>query len=197
MRKEIFFYLFLIAAGVVAVWALFFREQREEPLATSPPPSTTMTITSPAFFHNGAIPNKYTCDDTDIAPPLVIADVPASAKSLALIVDDPDAPRGILRPDSGQAWVHWLIWNLPTGTMALGEGSVLSAGAVEGTTDFGRTGYGGPCPPSGTHRYFFKLYALDIAMIPLTSTARKADLERAMNGHILATAELIGLYTRR
>lgn len=189
MRKEIFFYLFLLAVGVVAVGTFFLRGESAEPALDSPPLSTPMTITSPAFFHNAAIPKKYTCDDTDIAPPLVIADVPAGAKSLALIVDDPDAPRG--------TWVHWLAWNMPSGTAALPEGGAFPSGAVEGTTDFGKTGYGGPCPPSGTHRYFFKLYALDVATLPLARTARKAHLERAMDGHILATAELIGLYERQ
>lgn len=145
-----------------------------------------MELTSPAFEHNQTIPSRYTCDGEEVNPPLVIADVPSNAKSLALIVDDPDAPGG--------TWVHWTVWNIDPRTAEIAENSVPS-GATEGTTSFGKTGYGGPCPPSGTHRYFFKLTALDIALdLPPNTTAR--DLKKAMEGHILESVERIGLYQR-
>lgn len=154
-----------------------------------------MTITSSAFKHNEPIPPKYTCDGEDVNPPLVFGDVPSGAKSLALIMDDPDALRGILRPGSGQAWVHWKVWNIAPEVTEIKENSVPK-GAVESTTNFGDTSYGGPCPPSGTHRYFFKLYALDTT-IDLSPIATKPELEAAISGHILAQAELIGLYKRK
>jgi len=145
---------------------------------------STLKISSPAFGHNEHIPPKYTCDDTDVNPPLVIENVPTGAKSLALIMDDPDAPRG--------TWVHWVVWNIGPDTKEIREHSVPS-GAKEGMNDFRKLNYGGPCPPSGTHRYFFKLYALDIAL-NLDSDTNKAGLEKAMRGHILGQAEMIGLY---
>lgn len=145
-----------------------------------------MQITSPAFGHNQNIPPQYTCDGADISPPLAIAGVPDTTKSLALIIDDPDAPRG--------DWVHWLAWNIDPKTTEIKANSV-PANATQGTTDFDRTSWGGPCPPSGTHHYHFKLYALDITL-DLPSSARKKSLEQAIEGHILETAELIGLYQR-
>jgi Raf kinase inhibitor-like YbhB/YbcL family protein len=146
-----------------------------------------MQIRSPAFVTNGYIPARYTCDGTDINPPLEFADVPAGTKSLALIVDDPDAPVGM--------WVHWVVWNIDPATREIAEDSVPS-GAGHGKNDWKRNNYGGPCPPSGVHRYFFKLYALDVKL-NLGSGATKAELEKAMQGHILATSELIGLFKRR
>lgn len=143
-----------------------------------------MTITGSVFLHTGLIPQKYTCDGVNVSPPLQISDVPEDAKSLVLIVDDPDAPGGM--------WVHWTVWNIVPATEEILEDSVPD-GATEGITDFGEPGYGGPCPPSGTHRYFFKLYALD-TMLRLPSSAKKSELEQAMVGRILAKAELIGLY---
>jgi Raf kinase inhibitor-like YbhB/YbcL family protein len=148
---------------------------------------STLTIASPAFKHNGSIPEKYTCDGADLNPPLVIEGAPPGAKSLALIVDDPDAPRG--------TWVHWVVWGMDPKTKEIKEESV-PAGAKQGMNDFRKRNYGGPCPPSGTHRYFFKLYALDIAP-ELGPDTTKAALEKAMTGHILAQAELIGLYKRK
>jgi Raf kinase inhibitor-like YbhB/YbcL family protein len=137
-----------------------------------------LSIASPAFSHQGRIPQKHTCDGADVNPPLSIADVPEKARSLALIVDDPDAPAG--------TWVHWVVWNIGPGTKEIPENSVPQ-GALQGTNDFRKPGYGGPCPPSGTHRYFFKLYALD-ASLSLKSGATKAELEKAMKGHFLAQA---------
>jgi Raf kinase inhibitor-like YbhB/YbcL family protein len=148
---------------------------------------TELSITSPAFLPNGLIPSKYTCDGADVNPPLSIGNVPEKTVSLALIVDDPDAPVG--------TWVHWVVWNIDSGTREILENSV-PPGALQGTNDFRKREYGGPCPPSGTHRYFFKLYALN-APLSAQAGAAKARIEEAMKGHVLAQAELIGLYKRR
>lgn len=145
-----------------------------------------MKITSSAFSHKGPIPSKYTCDGENINPPLEISDVPPGAKSLALICEDPDAPGG--------TFVHWVVWNINPQTTEIGEGKV-PVGASQGTNDFGRSGYSGPCPPGGTHRYFFQLVALDTTL-NLPSGATRQDLEKAMGGHILAQAELVGTYQR-
>jgi Raf kinase inhibitor-like YbhB/YbcL family protein len=147
----------------------------------------TLTITSPAFAAGAAIPAKYTCDGSDVSPPLAIGAVPAGTQSLALIMDDPDAPGGM--------WVHWVVWNIPPQTREVRE-SALPAGAGQGKNDWNRNSYGGPCPPSGTHRYFFKLYALD-GTLNLGASATKTELERAMQGHILGRGELMGTYRRR
>lgn len=149
--------------------------------------SDGLKITSPAFENNGYIPSKYTCDGTDSNPPLLIENVPAKAKSLALIVDDPDAPGGV--------WVHWVLWNIPAETKEIKENSV-PAGAKQGLNDFRKNRYNGPCPPPGTHRYFFKLYALDTILSPDTRST-KADLEKAMKGHIIEQTSIVGLYRRR
>jgi Raf kinase inhibitor-like YbhB/YbcL family protein len=146
-----------------------------------------MAIASPAFEHTGTIAVKHTCDGSDVSPPLVIEKVPEGTRSLALIVDDPDAPGG--------TWVHWVVWNIPPETGKIREGS-LPGGAKEGVNDFRRRSYGGPCPPSGVHRYFFRLYALD-KELDLGGSARKRDLLRAMEGHVLMEAELMGRYKRR
>lgn len=145
-----------------------------------------LQISSPAFAAQGAIPPRFTCEGEDINPPLAIGAVPAGTKSLALIVDDPDAPVG--------TWVHWVMWNIPPETKEIKENSI-PAGAVQGLNDWKKNRYGGPCPPSGTHRYFFKFYALDITL-NLTPTTTKTALERAMQGHILARGELLGTYRR-
>jgi Raf kinase inhibitor-like YbhB/YbcL family protein len=151
-----------------------------------------MELKSSAFAAGGMIPKQYTCDGGDISPPLSWTDVPPGSKSLTLIADDPDAPRG--------TWVHWVVWNIPTTVHALDDNvpkrDSLPSGIKQGTTDFKKVGYGGPCPPSGVHRYFFKLYALDTSL-NLPSTASKKDLETAMQGHILKQTELIGKYTRK
>lgn len=146
-----------------------------------------MQIISSAFSHKQPIPKKYTCDGDDVSPPLTFSDVPKGAKSLVLINDDPDAPAG--------TWVHFTLWNIPPDTREIAEGSV-PVGAVEGMQSWGRTGYGGPCPPSGVHRYFFKLYALDTTLDLPPSTDAKA-LAQAMEGHILARTEFVGLYSRQ
>ncbi len=146
-----------------------------------------MKLISPAFVDSGAIPARYTCDGQDANPPLRIENVPGAARSLALIVDDPDAPVGM--------WVHWLVWNIDPKSREIGENSVPD-GAVQGKNDWRRNSYGGPCPPSGAHRYFFKLYALDTTL-NLGAGTTKIDLEKAMSGHVLAQAQLIGVYKRR
>lgn len=148
---------------------------------------TSITLTSPAFSGGGAIPGAYTCDGADISPPLAIGPVPDGTRSLALIMDDPDAPVGI--------WVHWVLWNIPAQTREIHENSVPH-GASQGRNDWHRTGYGGPCPPSGTHRYSFKLYALD-THLNLGAATTKAELEKAMKGHIVGRSELMGTYRKR
>jgi Raf kinase inhibitor-like YbhB/YbcL family protein len=147
---------------------------------------SALKISSPVFANNGDIPAKYTCAGKDVNPPLLIEEVPAKAKSLALIVDDPDAPRG--------TWVHWVLWNINPGTGEIREGTV-PAGALQGLNDFRVNEYRGPCPPSGTHRYFFKVYALDAAL-NISRNSTKADLEKAMRGHIIGQAQIIGLYSK-
>ena len=143
-------------------------------------------LTSSAFADGQAIPEKYGCQGENINPPLEFKEVPESAKSLALIVDDPDAPAG--------DWVHWLVWNIKPQTTGIDAASV-PAGATKGKNDFGNNNYGGPCPPSGTHRYQFKLYALD-AELNLPPATDKAALLKAMDSHILAQAQLTGAYSR-
>ncbi len=152
----------------------------------------TLELTSPAFGDGASIPRKYTCEGDDLSPPLAWKGAPAATKSFALIVDDPDAPD----PKAPRmTWVHWVLYNLPPGTTALGEGiASLPAGAHAGLNDWKRADYGGPCPPIGRHRYFFKLYALDTELN--LKRPVKADVERAMNGHVLASAALMGKYAK-
>ena len=153
-----------------------------------------MTIFSPAFADNEEIPIQYTCQGKDLSPPLNWSGVPAETKSLALIVDDPDAPD----PQAPKmTWVHWLLFNLPPDCAGLPEAvQKLPDGTGEGLNDWQRTGYGGPCPPIGRHRYFHKLYALDVMLTGL-DRPDKARLEKAMEGHILAQAQLVGTYQKR
>ena len=149
-------------------------------------------LTSTAFVEGEPIPSKYTCDGEDISPPLQWRDPPEGARSFALIADDPDAPIG--------TWVHWVLYNLPAGTRSLAEAippdAERSDGSRHGNSSWRRLGYGGPCPPRGTHRYFFKLYALDTAL-DLKAGANKKKLLRAIEGHILAQTALMGVYSRR
>lgn len=148
-------------------------------------------ITSPAFSDGGQIPTKYTCDGQDLSPPLKWDCLPPGTQAVALICDDPDAPIG--------TFVHWVLYNLPAELHELPEGlrgeATLPDGSQQGISDFGRIGYGGPCPPSGTHRYYFKVYALDAKVAPGPG-AGKADLLRAMKGHILGEGQTIGKYRR-
>lgn len=153
-------------------------------------------IESSAFVHDDAIPKIYTCDGNDFSPPLEWSDLPEGAQSLALIVDDPDAPDPAA---PRMTWVHWVLYNLPATAGGLPEGvesSSLPEGAAEGLNDWKRTGYGGPCPPIGRHRYFFKLYALDTRFEGLGNPT-KAELEAVMEGHVLERVELVGTYRRQ
>lgn len=151
-----------------------------------------MTLTSSAFEANGEIPAKYTCEGADVSPPLSWSGVPDGAKSLVLIVDDPDAPD----PRAPKlTWVHWVLYDLPPSATGLPEGGALPKGTREGRNDWKKTGYGGPCPPVGRHRYFHKLYALDTTLGDLDAPT-KADVEKAMKGHVLAEAVLIGTYEK-
>lgn len=150
-----------------------------------------IAITSNAFDEGGLIPSKYTCDGVDVSPPLRWDGIPEGAASIALICDDPDAPMG--------TWVHWVLFNLPARAKELAENiprdETLTDGTRQGINDFGKIGYGGPCPPSGTHRYFFKIYALD-TQLDLATGADKSQLLEAMEGHILAQGQLMGKYKR-
>ncbi len=152
----------------------------------------SMVLVSSAFKAGDMIPPKYTCDGENISPELSWSGAPAGTKSFALIADDPDAPMG--------TWVHWVVYNIPDTTHQLKEGippvQKLPDGSLQGMTDFRKIGYGGPCPPSGVHRYYFKLYALD-TMLSLPAGVTKAELLKAMEGHVLAKTELIGRYSRK
>jgi len=153
-----------------------------------------LALTSNAFAHQGEMPAKYTCEGEDLSPPLAWKDLPAGTKSLVLIVDDPDAPD----PKAPRmTWVHWVLYDIPPTATGLAEGvRDLPVGTREGTSDYKRTGWGGPCPPIGRHRYFHKLYALDKVLGDL-GRAAKADVEKAMQGHVLGKAELVGTYQKK
>ena len=164
-------------------------------LVTTPSQANTvpaeLKLTSVAFTEGQPIPRVYTCDGVNISPPLEWSGVPKTAKTLAIVCDDPDAPGGM--------WVHWVIYNLPADNIGLVENlpatENLKAGGFQGKNDFGKTEYGGPCPPSGTHHYFFRVYALD-SELPLKGGATKADLMKVMEGHIVLQGQLIGTYRR-
>jgi Raf kinase inhibitor-like YbhB/YbcL family protein len=152
-----------------------------------------LTITSTAFAAGGSIPTKYTCEGNDLSPPLAWSGIPAGTKTFALIVDDPDAPdpKAPMR-----VWVHWVLYNLPANATQLAEAiTTLPAGTLDGTNDWNRTGYGGPCPPIGRHRYFFKLFALD-TVLPNLGQPTKAALLKALEGHVLEQTEMIGTYEK-
>ena len=153
----------------------------------------SLSLTSPDFQHMGSVPKRFTCDGADVSPSIRWSGVPAGTRSLVLIVDDPDAPDPAA---PRMVWVHWVLYNLPAGSDGLPEAvSTLPAEALEGLNDWKRTGWGGPCPPIGRHRYFFKLYALDTVLADLGAPT-KAELETAMKGHIVEKAELVGTYQR-
>ena len=185
------FLLAILAIGCIGLLSVVAAAEREMEVH-----AMSLTITSSAFRHNADIPARYTCDDEDMSPPLSWTGVPAGAKSLVLIVDDPDAPD----PKAPKmTWVHWVLYNLPPGTTSLAEDvdpEDLPKGTLEGINDWKRTGYGGPCPPVGRHRYFHKIYALD-TMLPDLGRPTKVKLEQAMRGHVLAQAELIGGYQKK
>ena len=171
MQKAIFVGAFAIALAAMASFAARGGK---------------MKVTSFAFQEGANIPSKFTCDGENTSPPLQIADIPSEAKSLALVVDDPDVPSGL--------FTHWAVWNIPPQTSAVGEGNVPKG--VQGTNDFAKSGYGGPCPPSGTHRYYFKIFALD-RELDLPFGAKRGQLDAAMKGHVVAQGELMGRYSRK
>ncbi len=154
-----------------------------------------LSLTSPVFTHQGAIPKNYTCQGKDISPALKWSGLPEGTKSIALIVDDPDAPDPAAPK---RVWVHWVLYNIPATANGMPEAvtaTTLPRGTRDGTNDWGRVGYGGPCPPIGRHRYFHKLYALD-AVLPDLKQPAKVELEKAMEGHVLEKVELIGTYQK-
>ena len=177
-------YMLLLAFALITTVQQVLGEEASE---------MAMVLTSPAFAHEGEIPSRYTCDGEDISPPLQWKGVPAQARSLALIVDDPDAPDPAAPK---MVWVHWVLYDIPPDTNGLPEGvTELPEGTLEGVNDWHRTGYGGPCPPIGRHRYFFKLYALD-TVLPNMEKPTKQELLGAMEGHVLGEAVLMGTYRR-
>lgn len=175
--KRVLFIMIAVSLTQACLNVLVTAEERKGEVMT-------MKLTSPAFRNNAYIPAKYTCDADDINPPLNIEDMPEGTKSLALIVDDPDAPAKI--------WAHWVVYDIPAAVSTIGENTVPG---TQGVNDSNPRNYGGPCPPSGTHRYYFKIYALDKVLGLKEGTDKKA-LEKAMEGHIIARAELMGLYKR-
>ncbi len=192
MKLTVIVILIFLAVGLIFYYfyqtpAEFSASPAKEAIGVSAGRQAKMKISSPVFENNEFIPAKYTCDGEDVNPPLLFAGIPDGTESLALVAEDPDAPAG--------TWVHWLLWNIPPETVGVEENSVPD-GFVSGINDFGKNSYGGPCPPSGTHRYFFKLYALD-RKLSLPATARKEEMERVMEGAILDSAELVGLYGGR
>jgi Raf kinase inhibitor-like YbhB/YbcL family protein len=192
MGKKVGIFILLVVIGSAAfAFFKFFRKPTKSTFDTGSKlleegVMRDMKLASSVFENNKMISAKYTCDGDNVSPPLEATDVPEDAKSLALVVDDPDAPGG--------DWVHWLVWNIDPKVGQITEGEVPE-NSVQGLTDFGKAGYGGPCPPTGTHRYKFKLYALD-TNLDLGSDARKKDLEDAMKNHILEQSTLVGLYKR-
>ncbi|MHB8604188.1 MAG: YbhB/YbcL family Raf kinase inhibitor-like protein [Thermoplasmatota archaeon] len=148
-----------------------------------------LIVSSPAFGPSATIPAEFTCQGEDVSPPLEWTGAPVEARAFAIVMDDPDAPRG--------TWLHWTAWDLPASVTRLPRAADITAlGGCEGTTDFGAVGYGGPCPPSGTHRYFVKVYALD-APLGLARGAKLADVKRAIDAHAIAWGELLGLYAKK
>jgi Raf kinase inhibitor-like YbhB/YbcL family protein len=184
-----------VSSLMVIAIAMSGLAQVASPAQTTEVRKMALTLSSQAFSPGGTIPKRHTCEGEDVSPDLAWSDAPPGSKSLALIVDDPDAPD----PAAPKlTWVHWVLYNIPPGTSAL-KAAVSSAnlpqGTKEGLNDLKRTGYGGPCPPIGRHRYFHKLYALDTVLPDLGKTT-KAQLEKAMVGHVLASAELVGTYQK-
>lgn len=177
----------IILVLLIGGFIFYLCQKSEKESSQGKVKNINMKLTSPAFENNQSIPERYTCDGEDINPPLQMTEIPEGAKSLVLIVDDPDAPLG--------TWSHWIVWNIDPSTSLIEENS-LPEGAVQGKNSFGKQSYGGPCPPIGTHRYFFKLYALD-KMLELDSFSKKEEVEKSMEGHILDRVELVGLYQRQ
>lgn len=188
---------FIIVSVVLLILILIGCAGRPQPIVQQPAADKPKTakpeikLTSTALKEGEAIPRTYTCDGVNVSPPFEWSGVPKAAKTLVIIADDPDAPGGM--------WVHWVLYNLPADNIGFVENlpatEKLVAGGFQGKNDFEKIGYGGPCPPSGTHRYFFKIYALDVEL-PLKAGATKAEVEKAMSGHIVAQGQLMGTYQR-
>jgi len=191
MQRRFASFAFSFFAALLFACASPPQPVEQHPAATPQDEKAGLKVTSTAFNEGQPIPKQYTCDGINISPPLEWSGVPKTAKTIAIICDDPDAPAG--------TWVHWVFYNLPADKIGLIENTpateILPGGGLQGTNDFKKIGYGGPCPPSGTHRYFFKLYALD-AELSLKSGATKADLEKAMEGHIVSQGRLMGTFRR-
>lgn len=191
MKKLLLIFIIVVLAGVGILTLLNYQKSQKpaESISVSGlnEEENNMKISSPEFSSYQFIPSKYTCDGGDVNPPLAISGVPKDSKSLVLIMDDPDAPAG--------TWTHWTVWNINPSVAGIAENSV-PAGSIQGVTSFGKPGYGGPCPPDGQHRYFFKLYALDI-LLDLSSAADASEIVKAMEGHINATTELVGFYAKK
>ncbi len=187
MKKSLRLKAVFIIAIICGIFVFSSCRQKTEPQIIIPITNIAMKLSSAAFDNNANIPSKYTCDGQDAQPPLTISDVPTAAKSLALIVDDPDAPAG--------DWVHWLVWNIKPDTKEIAENNVPQD-AMQGTTSSGKQAWGGPCPPSGVHHYQFKLYALD-TVLDLPASGKKGDLEKAISSHLLDSTMLVGLYQRK
>lgn len=177
--------LFLIVSAVIGLGLVLLANKSNMPKNNNEVVGK-LVLASPSFVENGLIPRRYTCDGDNTNPPILISSVPTHAKSLVLIMDDPDVPSGL--------WIHWIKFNIPAGIKAIDEG--VEPPGVSGKGTSGHTSYDGPCPPSGTHRYVFKIYALDI-MLNLLPGVSKEELESGMAGHILASGELTGLYSRK
>ncbi len=178
--------LAIVAAIFLVLGCLGRREAGAKTSMAPKAPSRGMTITSPAFRENGSIPAKYGCGGSNISPPLGFSGAPQNAKTLALIVEDPDAPGGL--------FTHWVVWNIPASTATVAEGQP-PAGGMEGENSYGKSGYGTLCPPSGEHRYIFNVYALDAELNLPASTGRE-QLEAAMKGHVVAQTQLMGRYRK-
>ena len=169
----------------ISAHLLFLTLAAAPSLASANTGHKTLKVTSSAFTANEAIPSDFTCDGAEKTPPLSWSNVPADAKSIAILVDDPDAPKG--------TFTHWIVTNIPPSDTSLSEGGSLPTGATAATNDKGATGYAGPCPPTGTHHYHFRVFALDTT---LTQPATRADFLREIKGHVLAKGELVGTYTK-
>ena len=185
---------FITIIAIVCLCVVFYNMTscENQPQTETGSDKMELSIESSAFQEGGMIPSKYTCDGINVSPPLKWSEPPEETKSLVLISDDPDAPMG--------TWVHWVVYNIPPSLKEFSENipssEVLDNSTIQGTTDFGRIGYGGPCPPSGTHRYFFKIYALD-DKLNISPGATKQQVVDAMKGHVIAEGQLMGRYKRQ
>lgn len=186
--RTLTFLTFVILGGCSKTTDERAQQAAKEPSPAPNAPFTSLTVTSTGFAQGSMLPSRFTCEGEDVAPPLAWSDPPAGTKSFAVVVEDPDAPK--------KTFVHWIVYGLPPTARGLPEGTKSAPpGTRDGENDFGRSGYGGPCPPSGRHRYVFNVYALDIEL-PDLNKPHASDLDRAMNGHVLARGTLVGTYEK-